>query len=288
MSDLRVLRSQIDASINYVQEIGPGEALEARYVRRRPEYVACYISCQTACRQSCKMCHLTFTGQNKPRDATRNEMYDQALRVLDSIPAGEQPSVVHYNFMARGEPLVSKVILEESESLFMSLGRLAQSKGMFPRFLISSIIPADLPRSFTDLFPIVQPEIYYSLYSMDPGFRRRWLPKAMDPGMALDMLTDWQRQTKKIVRIHYALIEGENDRWDDVVDISVAVKKRGLRADFTLIQYNPPSDRHGKESDRYEKYIDIIQSILGERTRTKIIDRVGYDVAASCGTFIQV
>jgi 23S rRNA (adenine2503-C2)-methyltransferase len=282
----RILKSEIDPSVNFVWDVGDKEAFEARYVRRHQDYMACYLSTQTACAQACRMCHLTFTGQNKPRDAKYEEVLEQARTVMDHYLAQPAAKTVHYNFMARGEPLTSQVILEDSEDLLIHLGAIAKDCRLVPRFLISTIMPETLPDTLVNLFPAVHPEIYYSLYSMDPTFRKRWLARAMDPEKALGLLAEWQRHTKKIVRIHHALINGANDLDDDVYDITRAVTKVGLRADYTLVRYNPPSDGHGSESTRYERYAELLTRYSPE-SRVKVIDRVGFDVAASCGMFVS-
>lgn len=283
-----VLRSTIDPSVNFVHHRGDGQALEARYVRRHPDYIACYLSSQTACEKACRFCHLTFTGQNQAEDATPWEIKEQARQVLDYYQeTAPGAKVVHFNFMARGEPLASRYIREWSQVLLPDLGELAQEYGLLPRFLVSTILPEDLERSLPELFPITHPEIYYSLYSLREGFRRRWLPRAMDPEKALVLLTEWQRFAKKIVRIHYALIQGENDSQEDAKQVVAALRRHGLRADFTLVRYNPPSPRHGSESPAYEAYAQFLRENL-EGVRVKTIERVGQDVAASCGMFLNV
>lgn len=292
-----IYKSNIDASVNFTHKCGDGQALEARYVRRHSDYLACYLSSQTGCAQACRFCHLTFTGQNQAREATAEEILFQAKQVLEyfkSLKEEPKAKVVHYNFMARGEPLDSRLItgFDTGEKLLGDLGKLALSNGLMPRFLISTIMPMSLAvrsdfQYLEHRFPIIQPEFYYSLYSMDPEFRRRWLPRAMPPDTALELLTHWQRHTKKIVRIHYAIIKGENDRLEDAHSIVEALKKHGLRADFSLVRYNPPSPRHGEEADNYEAYAEFLRQSL-DGVRVKTIDRVGPDVAASCGMFLNV
>ena len=283
----RLLKSEIDDSVNFVWDLDEKQALEGRYVRRHKEYVACYISTQTGCSQACRMCHLTFNGQNHPRDAKFEEVLEQARTVMDYYLTQPAAKTVHYNFMARGEPLSSRVVLEDSQELLLHLGEMAKECGVVPRFLISTIMPETLPKSLVELFPTVHPEIYYSLYSMRPEFRRKWLPRAMDPNRALAVLAEWQHHTKKIVRIHHALIEGENDdSTDEVLRIVNAVDKVGLRVDFTLVTYNPPSEKHGRTSTVYQDYAKTLRDFF-PTSRIKHIQRVGYDVAASCGMFVN-
>src|SRR5215471_10825218 len=95
------LRSTQDASVNWDRPADVGR-LEARYVRRCPDYFVVYLSAQTGCAQGCRMCHLTATGQTRLRDATPAEMLEQAQTVLDHYRRQAEPArAVHFNFMAR-------------------------------------------------------------------------------------------------------------------------------------------------------------------------------------------
>jgi len=288
LGEPKVLKSELDPSVNFVWEFGKGRAIEARYVRRHENYVACYLSSQTACAQSCRMCHLTITGQNEPENVIPADFIRQAQVVLEHYKTQPPAKVIHYNFMARGEPLDSLTFRYDADRILSDLGTLALGQNLYPRFLVSTIIPEDLGMSFIEMFRLIQPEIYYSLYSMDPKFRRRWLPRAMEPMKALKMLADWQRHSKKIVRIHHALIKGENDAGGDAANILDAVREVGLRCDFTLVRYNPPSKQlSGEESNNYEVYANVLEHGNGGQHRVKVINRVGFDVAASCGMFIN-
>ena len=287
---MKTLISQIDSSVNFVTNLGPGQALEARYVRRHEDYLACYISSQTACAQACRFCHLTATGQNKPRNASVDEMLEQANTVLNYYKEHmSKAKHVHYNFMARGEPLDSTLVSNATtnQKLLFGLSEKALEFGLKPRILISTIMPTVVANiELEDMFPVLHPEIYYSLYSLDHSFRRRWLPRAMDPVQALDKLARWQRFTKKIIRVHHALIAGQNDSLDHAVDIVNAVRTAGLKTDFTLVRYNPASPKHGEESPSYTAYAQILREQL-PGVRVKVIERVGFDVQASCGMFVN-
>lgn len=283
-----IQHSTIDDSVNFIERLGPGSYYESRYVRRHPEYVACYLSTQTGCEKNCRMCHLTATGQNKKvQDASIVDLFLQAEGILDHYAkvSEKKASVVHYNFMARGEPLASTAITHKSEDLFMGLARIAKFHNLKPRFLISSILPSTFTKEFEEIFPLIQPEIYYSLYSLNEDFRKRWLPNAMPVLDALGKLYRWQRYSKKIVRIHHALIEGENDNDEDAIAIGHALTTSKLRADFTLVRYNPPTDS-SKESERYDQYAATLKTWSPNETRIKVLNRVGFDVKASCGMFV--
>ena len=128
--------------------------------------------------------------------------------------------------------------------------------------------------------------MFWSLYSLDPKFRKRWLPKAEAPPVIAARLRDWQEAGGDLV-LHWALIEGENDANETFSAIARFVRKERLRARLNLVRYNPHSDRVGREAgeDRYEAALETIGAemrVPGSRT----VPRVGFDVKASCGMFV--
>src|SRR5262245_46765402 len=285
-------KSAQDASVNWDRPADVGR-LEARYVRRRPDYFVVYLSSQTGCAQGCRMCHLTATGQTRLRDATIPEMVEQARTVLDHWRTEcrvEAPPArtVHFNFMARGEPLANQALLADADGLLGELSRLAVGLALRPRHLVSTIYPRELGnRPLEDIFVTHHPDIYYSIYSMSERFRRRWLPKALPAGAALDGLASWQRSTHKIVTLHHTYIAGENDDEGDVHALCDALESRGLLAHVNIVRYNPYDPaRHGVEPP--EEVIERNAAIYRSRlpgARVSVIARVGFDVAASCGMF---
>jgi adenine C2-methylase RlmN of 23S rRNA A2503 and tRNA A37 len=280
-------KSALDASVNWDRPADVGR-IECRYVRRCPDYFVVYLSSQTGCAQGCRMCHLTATGQTRLLDSTIGEMIDQAKTVLDHYRREAQPArFVHFNFMARGEPLANRALLSDADGLLGELSKLAVALNLRPRHLISTIYPRELDRPLEDIFVTHHPDIYYSVYSMSERFRRRWLPKALPAESALDRLASWQRSTHKIVALHHAYIAGENDSEGDVNAVCDALEERSMMVHVNIVRYNPfdPS-RHGVEPS--EEVIERNAAIYRERlpnARVSVIPRVGFDVAASCGMF---
>ena len=281
-------RSAQDASVNWDRPADVGR-LEARYVRRCADYFVVYLSSQTGCAQGCRMCHLTATGQTRLRDATFDDLIEQARVVLDHYRREGPPArTVHFNYMARGEPLASRVLVADADRLLAALNGMARALGLWPRHLISTIYPKELgDRPLEDIFVAHHPELHYSIYSMSDRFRRRWLPKALPAEAALDRLTAWQRSTQMIVTLHHAYIAGENDAEGDVHAICDALEERRLMAHVNVVRYNPHDPaRHGVEPP--EEVIQRNAAIYRARlpnARVGVIARVGFDVAASCGMF---
>lgn len=292
-------RSELDRSVNFERTFEDHAGrLEARFVQRVDDYFIVYLSSQTGCKQACRMCWLTATGQTDSRDVTVQEYFEQAERVFDHYAdmvrnnvQGSSATKVHFNFMARGEPLANKHFLENADEILRGLKRMAEQWGLEAKFLISTIFPKEMQGySLVDIFkdPEVYPEIYYSAYSFNPTFRKRWLPKSDHPLHALGQLRNWQLTTGKTPKIHYAFIDGENDSMADVLEIIVAIRKFHLTVNWNIVRYNPPEGHYSKEPvEGHIKYLQgFIQRHLPD-ARVKLIHRVGTDVKASCGTFLK-
>src|SRR5262245_16160085 len=157
-------KSDQDVSVNWDRPADVGR-LEARYVRRGEYYFVVYLSSQTGCAQGCRMCHLTATGQTRLRDATLGEMVEQAKVVLDHYRREGPPArSVHFNFMARGEPLANRALVANADSLLGELARLAVELRLRPNYLVSTIYPRELgDRPLEDVFVVHHPEIHYSI-----------------------------------------------------------------------------------------------------------------------------
>lgn len=290
----QTLKSHEDASVNFVKKLPDDGFWEARFVQRVPHYFITYLSSHSGCNKSCRFCHLTATKQTMMTAATLEDYVEQAMQVLSyyknsgKYHADKTEQIVNFNFMARGEPLANPVILKNSKELFDILDNKAAELGLKPQFMISSIIPEDFDGKLEDIFTDERATFYYSLYSTQEKFRKRWLPKAMDCYKALDLIAEFQKKTGRQIVFHWAFIEGQNDNIEELHKMMKEVESRGIDARFNLVRYNPHSDRYGVEpkEEHITKLFDIVTSYLPE-SNSRIVPRVGRDVKASCGMFID-
>lgn len=285
---LQVLNSQIDPSVNFIEEQLVG-FLESRFVRKCDEYFVAYLSSQTGCNRGCTFCHLTATEQTSFVDSTHNDFVSQAIQIFKHYRKQQSPAkYMHYSFMARGEPLANQIILDSGDELLVKLGQVAKDEGLPAKFNISTIMPMTLKKSLVDIFYYVNPTIYYSLYSTNSVWRKKWMPAAMDHLVALTMLKEYQDFSKKIVKIHYPFIENENDSADAVHSICDIISDLGLHCEFNLVRYNPAASDQGIESsqDVIDRNINIMKTRLKVGGKVQVIPRVGFDVKASCGMFV--
>lgn len=297
------LESQDDNSVNFVFPNGQ----EARYVDRG-EYVIVYLSSHGGCNRACRMCHLTQTGQTEMEYATVEEMCRQAevvLRHYSELQLGRQRPMcytIHFNWMARGEPLDNPDLIKHWQEIADYLRRRADARGFQRiRFNISTIMPAQetLSATMTRTLSMIRelykgpawskPTIFYSAYSASEAFRKRWLPKAMQTVKALRVLAYAQKAFNAKVVMHHALISTQNDSVLDAATLGGMVKASGLKARFNLVRYNPFSPAQGREPDegtinRYFQEFSKYMQVPGSR----IVPRVGFDVKASCGCFVNI
>jgi 23S rRNA (adenine2503-C2)-methyltransferase len=285
------LKSKLDKSVNFVLESGQ----EARFVRREDETLIVYLSSHNGCNKACRFCHLTQTGQTSFDEASLEDMLRQAELVLnhyaEEIQRGRQPAAqwVHFNWMARGEPLASSVVCKQWVTLSTGLAALAEAAGVSKcRFNLSTIFPAEVtPKTFSDLSGPHLPIIFYSLYSLNPRFRKRWLPNAQNPEIVLAELSKWQKDTGGEVVLHWAYIEGENDSPEDSSAIVDAVSRHGLVTRFNLVRYNPFGAGQGAEPSEevlQDRFVEISAGM--QLAGSRMVPRVGFDVKASCGMFV--
>lgn len=276
------LQSKIDHSVNWVLPSKDGGALECRFVHRpNTDYFMVYVSSHTGCNKACRMCFLTQTGQTMMKDATYAEIFQQVAKVFSyawmNFPHLKK---CHINFMARGEPLANANIADAKRfDRFIDVMVHA-----WPMIDISVIFSTIMPFGSDNLkYTHPKLKIYYSLYSVDDRFRRKWLPNAYKAHVGLAELYRWHKATGNEVRIHFPLIAGENDSELDIFNTLAAIDRYfgndGIK--INLIQYNPPNDK-SRESDFIQQRVKQIQVVF---PRTKLIGRVGKDVYASCGMF---
>jgi len=67
-----------------------------------------------------------------------------------------------------------------------------------------------------------------------------------------------------------------------------ALDRWGIVAEVNLVRYNPAGVGLGAEPDEatIQRYANQLRRGLGSKQRVKVVDRVGRDVYASCGTFV--
>ena len=290
---MKILKSALDSSVNFVFDSG----VECRFVQRSAEYFIIYVSSHNGCNKACRFCHLTQLKQTD-YDSTHFSGYVEQVRtVLDywknNIYKGIDPVKVHVNFMARGEPLDNPVVRNMWGHLSTTIDKMIkEATGVSEvRFKISTILPKtieDKQALVANFNRGVKPDIYYYMYSQDKDFRKQWIPKAMPLSESLELIKEFMNNSIRVT-FHHALIKHENSNLTDAKEfVSVLRQHDIVGARFNLVRYNPHSSVQGEEAS--DKQIMNYLSVLtdsGIFSNIKTIPKVGLDIAAACGMFIQ-
>lgn len=295
MKVVQTLKSSQDSSVNFIFDNG----MEARFVQRTSDYFIAYLSSQTGCNKACRFCHLTQTGQTEMIDATMLDYNNQLVETLRYYINNTQRPVkkIHINFMARGDVFANKEFLKNANDILINMffATLMNVGTPSPKtiFNLSTIMPEEIRNiEFNEILEqnfnstIKELRIYYSLYSMNEGFRKRWIPKAIEPKLALNKLARFQNWFDAEVKLHWTFIKGENDSIQELKDIFDYCDDIGLKPKFNIVRYNPYSPAQGEESPAIPVLKEYIETRIGSNN-VKIIPRVGADVHASCGTFLS-
>lgn len=293
MKFLKTLYSNEDWSVNFITD----NNVEARYVRRDKDYFIAYLSSHNGCNKACRFCHLTQSKQTDFYHVTIEEYLQQAKEVLeyyDNVAKVTQGPAerINFNFMSRGEPFANDNFRANAKELLEGLEKLAKSYGLKSvSFNISSILPKELDeKSILEILEGTQHldvKVYYSLYSLDEDFRKRWIPKSMNPELAFRQLKEWE-ESGGTTALHWAYIKDVNDSEEQLKAILNKVKEYELKPKFNLVRYNPYSQDQGTESDDevLEANFEKIKKAL-KHPHSRMVPRVGFDVKASCGMFVS-
>ena len=175
---IRKLVSKIDSSVNWVIPYKTS-VVEARYVRRNPNYISAYLSSQNGCKMACKFCWLTASKQVTFEQVDIPTFVSQLEHVLNhaqtvDVDEEKRKNVrININMMSRGEALANKFIVNQYPNFYESLQNLIKEKGYGNmKMNISTIMPNTVRNhDLTDIFGsvgnnIYNTNLYYSLYSV--------------------------------------------------------------------------------------------------------------------------
>ena len=156
-------------------------------------------------------------------------------------------------------------------------------------------------RSLESVFQYKPVAFYYSLYSLNPEFRQKWIPNGIEPQLALDKLKEYQELCQKQnivfpVTFHWTFIEGENDNLKDLEKLLDCLESyKFIDSKFNLVRYNRHPNLDENESTDYQDLFKIVQNRMkGEMhsnqgyNSTQIVGRVGYEAYVSCGMFPDI
>lgn len=294
------LISKVDNSVNWVIKHRKSN-IECRYVRRSPKYISAYLSSHNGCKMACKFCWLTDMKQNN-FDHVNIDDYKSQLEIIlqhsKQVDKDKSKNVrVNVNLMARGEALANKYIVNDYKGFYNGLDDIVKKYDYNEmKINISTIMPYTiLDKHLIDIFSDLPANLYYSIYSVNSEFRKKWMPNAIPHNIALDKLKKYQDKTNNPITFHFALINGENDDMNDIKKLADTINQYDFtKTKVNIVRFNPPPSLTNYSETSYgkiEQAFNILSSIMKDdkivTNKSRIIPRVGRDVKASCGMFIN-
>lgn len=297
----RRLVSKLDSSVNFVSDFGKS-LIECRYVRRHDNYISVYLSSHNGCTMRCKFCWLTNTSQISFKHCDiqiYKAQFNEVLKYAKTIDGKSSVGVhININLMARGEPLANKYLIKNYPDFYETMETCINTYNYKSlKINLSTIMPYTIyDRNLVSIFGCYPVHIYYSLYSFNPHFRRKWMPNAIEPNHALQKLRELAELDNPIT-IHFALIKGENDKLEEVKELAKKVDSYKFPyIKFNVVRFNPHESLQYEETDpeRMDEIFSILNGVskndnesyvIGNNSR--VVPRIGKDVYASCGMFIS-
>ena len=277
------IKSRVDNTVKFVF-LSEGQIIEFSYIDKNDGKDIICVPTQTGCLMGCKFCFLSD--------------YDLAVRNLDAaeISSGvnyvitdlgllerRQPNrVLLVSYMGCGEPLCN--LRGVIESCVQIRSRYSGVYGVV-RFAIASLIPN--LKAMDELIGRVSDnqllfKFHLSLHSPDEEVRKDIAPAARDIKESVALVERFIRQTGTSAEVHYTLMDGINDREEDLRGLIQLLKGRGIPIKFLLYNEKPSVDF--KRSEQVQRFRSELEK---EGIATEDYHPPGWDIGSSCGQFLM-
>ncbi|MDO5036882.1 MAG: 23S rRNA (adenine(2503)-C(2))-methyltransferase RlmN [Tissierellia bacterium] len=265
-----VLSSQIDETKKMIYRLWDGEIIEGVLMKYQHGYSLC-VSTQVGCLMGCSFCASTVNG--KARDLSAYEIASQVYRVEDYFDI----SISNIILMGSGEPL------DNYEAVIRALRLLHEERGQYMSYRnmtlsTCGLVPGILSLAREDL-PIT---LAISLHYTDQELRAHYMPigKRYPLDELRQALEDYYQKTRQRITIEYTLIEGINDKIEDIKGLEDFV--RHFHSHINVIPLNPVDSFAGDRPER--RHVEDFAKALQKKGLNATIRReLGRDIAASCG-----
>ncbi len=266
---VRVLKSKLDDTEKFLFELADGNHIETVLMSYEHGDSLC-VSTQVGCRMGCRFCASTIAGYK--RSLEPSEILLQ-LYEAERISGRKVSSIV---LMGIGEPLdnfdnVVKFlrILSSEQGTNMSLRHVSLSTcGLVDRIYDLAALDLDLTLSI-------------SLHATNDKKRSELMPvnNRYHISELMKACYDYFNKTGRRISFEYALINGENDSYDDAQALASLVK--GMPSHVNIIPVNKIKER-SFTSDRGAAH-EFAKLLTGLGVNATVRRTLGSDIDAACG-----
>lgn len=270
ISLLQKFTSKIDSTRKYLYLLEDGNIVESVLMVHAHGKSVC-ISTQVGCRMGCEFCASTKEG--RIRDLTPSEMLNQIYLIEKDL----DEDIDNIVLMGSGEPL------DNYENTIAFLNIIHEPKGHNTSYRNITLSTCGIVPKIYDLanenLPIT---LSVSLHSPFDEERSKMMPIAKKYNLEelLKASKYYEETTNRRITFEYTLIEGVNDRTEDINKLSELL--RGINAHVNLIPLNPIKE-YDKERPQMSS-VERFQNKLDKKyINATIRKEKGSDISASCG-----
>lgn len=258
----------------YLFQLEDGERIESVYMRFKEGVRSLCISTQVGCPCACKFC--ATGGIGFKRNLSLDEILGQVLYVAKTNEGLDRITV-----MGMGEALLNPNSMEALNVLSSPKGF-----GLSPhRISVSTVGIVDGIRRLNEHCPHVT--LTFSLHFADQKLREQWMPMAKKHPLEaiFEALDERIRKTKRKIYLAYTLLEGINNRKEDLEHLEAIFQKRGdLRYLYhmNLIPFHAIPNLQVSETNRASA-IHFQKQLEQRHIEATIRQSFGKSIQGACG-----
>ncbi len=255
-----------DNTSKYLIELDDGQYIEAVLMHYEHGASLC-VSTQVGCNMGCKFCASTKGG--KIRDLTAGEILDQIFLV----EVEEKLRISNIVIMGIGEPL-------ENYDEVIKFIRIANTGYGIGQRKISLSTCGLIPGIQALAEEALQINLAISLHSVFSERRKALMPIAnkYDFDDLMETCNDYFKKTGRRITYEYALIDGFNDRDEDIIGLVKLLK--GNQNHLNLIGLNAVKESPYNESSRAGYFLDQLEK---QGINVTMRRKMGRGIDAACG-----
>lgn len=273
VNEIRLLKrfdSEIDSTKKFLFLLEDNNIIESVLMEYSHGLTAC-ISTQVGCSMGCTFCASTKEG--RIRNLTPSEMLNQIYFIEKDL----DKRISNIVLMGSGEPL------DNFDNTMRFLDIIHDEKGhniSFRNITLSTcgIVPKIIELADANI-PIT---LSISLHSPFDSVRTEMMPigKKYKVKDIIDACKHYEDTTNRRVTFEYTLIEGVNDRIEDVEELGKILK--GLNFHINLIPLNPIKE-YNKDRPSISNIEKFQKQLTKKGIQVTIRKEKGIDISASCG-----
>ncbi len=262
--------SRKDPTEKFLFELSDGNQIESVLMKYNYGNSVC-ISSQVGCRMGCRFCASTIDGLE--RNLTVSEMLRQVYEIQRI--SGERVSNIVV--MGTGEPL------DNYDNFVKFVHMVSDEHGLhISQRNITASTCGIVPNMRRLAEEGLQITLALSLHGSSQEKRRRLMPVANKYKLSevMEACDYYFQKTGRRVTFEYSLVEGVNDKDEDVKELTVLLKKR--KCHLNLIPVNPVRERNFKKPDS-KKALEFENKLEKNGINVTIRRERGSDIDGACG-----